>query len=77
MAQGPLPIEMGDDPDGRAGTVGCRRCTTRCCEYNHQVGLKMVGEMLPDEHNRVTLADETDQYGLRIARDYLLLGRQR
>ena len=36
--------------------------------YNHQVGLKMVGEMLPSEANRVTLADEKDQYGLRIAR---------
>jgi choline dehydrogenase-like flavoprotein len=28
----------------------------------------MVGEMLPDENNRVTLADEVDQYGLRIPR---------
>ena len=28
----------------------------------------MVGEMLPDERNRVTLADEKDQYGLRVAR---------
>ena len=37
-------------------------------KYNHQVGLKMVGEMLPHERNRVTLADEKDQYGLRVAR---------
>jgi choline dehydrogenase-like flavoprotein len=37
-------------------------------KYNHQVGLKMVGEMLPDERNTVTLADDTDQYGLRVAR---------
>lgn len=36
-------------------------------KYNHQVGLKMVGEMLPDERNRVTLADDKDQYGLRVA----------
>jgi choline dehydrogenase-like flavoprotein len=28
----------------------------------------MVGEMLPNENNRVTLDDETDQYGLRVAR---------
>lgn len=28
----------------------------------------MVGEMLPDERNRVTLADEKDQYGLRVSR---------
>jgi choline dehydrogenase-like flavoprotein len=37
-------------------------------KYNHQVGLKMVGEMLPNESNRVTLADEKDQHGLRVAR---------
>jgi choline dehydrogenase-like flavoprotein len=37
-------------------------------QSNHQVGLKMVGEMLPDERNRVTLTDELDQYGLRIPR---------
>ena len=36
--------------------------------YNHVVGLKIVGEMLPQENNRVTLADEVDQYGLRIPR---------
>jgi choline dehydrogenase-like flavoprotein len=36
--------------------------------YNHVVGLKMVGEVLPYHHNRVTLADETDRYGLRIPR---------
>ena len=28
----------------------------------------MVGEMLPDEANRVILADEVDHYGLRVAR---------
>jgi choline dehydrogenase-like flavoprotein len=37
-------------------------------KYNHQVGLKIVGETLPQERNRVTLADEKDQYGLPIAR---------
>jgi hypothetical protein len=37
-------------------------------DYNHQVGLKIVGEMLPQECNSVTLAGEQDQYGLPIAR---------
>ncbi len=37
-------------------------------KYNHHVGLKIVGEMMPQERNRVTLAEETDQYGLPIAR---------
>jgi choline dehydrogenase-like flavoprotein len=36
--------------------------------YNHQVGLKIVGEMLPDLRNTVTLAEEVDQYGIKIAR---------
>jgi choline dehydrogenase-like flavoprotein len=37
-------------------------------KYNHQVGLKIVGEVLPDERNRVTLAEEKDRFGLPIAR---------
>jgi choline dehydrogenase-like flavoprotein len=37
-------------------------------KYNHQVGLKVVGEMLPDERSTVTLADKLDQYRLRVAR---------
>jgi choline dehydrogenase-like flavoprotein len=40
-----------------ASLVGC----------NHQVGLKIVGEMLPQERNRVTLAEDQDQYGLPVA----------
>ena len=36
--------------------------------YNHQVGLKIVGETLPQESNRVSLAEEKDQYGVPIAR---------
>ena len=46
-------------------------------DYNHQVGLKIVGEMMPQERNRVTLADEKDQYGLPIARVDIYLVRQR
>ena len=37
-------------------------------KYNHMAGLKIVGEVLPNENNRVELADETDEYGLRIPR---------
>ena len=36
--------------------------------YNHMIGVKMVGEMLPQEANRVTLSEDIDQYGLRVAR---------
>ena len=37
-------------------------------KYNHQAGLKIVGEVMPSEHNRVTLAEEKDRFGLPIAR---------
>ena len=36
--------------------------------YNHSVGLKIVGECCRRSATGVTLADETDQYGLRIPR---------
>jgi choline dehydrogenase-like flavoprotein len=36
--------------------------------YNHVAGLKVVSEYMPQERNRVTLADETDRYRLPIAR---------
>ena len=36
--------------------------------YNHQVGLKIVGEVLPQEANQVTLTDERDELGLPIPR---------
>ena len=67
MAQGPLPQEWASvltSARGRWGEALPREMSL----YNHQVGLKMVGEMLPNEANRVTLADEVDQYGLRVAR---------
>jgi len=67
MAQGPLPVEWVTVQTGARGLWG-DALRTEMEKYNHQVGLKMVGEMLPDERNRVTLADETDQYGLRVAR---------
>lgn len=36
--------------------------------YNHVAGFKMVGEVEPQEQNRVELDDEEDQYGLKIPR---------
>lgn len=67
MGQGPLPIEWGVVQTGARGLWG-EALRSAMLDYNHAVGVKMVGEMLPDERNRVTLADETDQYGLRVAR---------
>jgi choline dehydrogenase-like flavoprotein len=67
MAQGPLPIETMTILTGAKGLWGAA-LHEEMLRYNHLVGLKMVGEQLPNENNRVTLADDTDQYGLRIAR---------
>ena len=67
MGQGPLPIEWASIQTGARGLWGDALVQTMK-NYNHCVGVKMVGESMPDENNRVTLADEKDQYGLPITR---------
>jgi len=67
MAQGPLPIEWVTIQTTSRGLWG-QQLRDEMEKYNHAVGLKMVGEMLPDERNRVTLADDLDENGLRVAR---------
>jgi choline dehydrogenase-like flavoprotein len=72
MSQGPLPIVWAAAQAGR-GLWG-EALRREMEKYNHQVGLKIVGEVLPNERNRVTLAEEKDQYGLPIARVTFSLG---
>ena len=67
MSQGPLPQLWANTQIGAHGLWG-EPLLAEMEKYNHQVGLKIVGEMLPQERNRVTLADEKDQYGLPIPR---------
>ena len=67
MGQGPLPIEWSFVQTGARGLWG-ERLRQEMMQYNHMVGLKIVSETQPDIHNTVTLADEVDQYGLRIPR---------
>ena len=67
MSQGPLPALWANTEASGRGLWG-PALMAEMEKYNHQVGLKIVGEMMPQERNRVTLADEKDQYGLRIAR---------
>lgn len=67
MSQGPLPVVWARTLAGGRGLWG-EALMRQMQRYNHQVGLKMVGECLPQERNRVTLADETDRYGLPVAR---------
>jgi choline dehydrogenase-like flavoprotein len=67
MSQGILPVTWAGVLAGSTGLWG-QKLLDAMQNYNHQVGVKMVGECLPQECNRVTLADEVDQYGLRIPR---------
>jgi choline dehydrogenase-like flavoprotein len=67
MSQGPLPALWATTEASGRGLWG-QALMTEMEKFNHQVGLKVVGEMMPQERNRVTLADEKDQYGLPIAR---------
>ena len=65
MSQGPLPITRAQSVAVNRGLWG-EALLNDMARANHAIGLKMVGEVLPYQHNSVTLADETDQYGLRI-----------
>ncbi len=67
LSQGPLPIEWAQSVAGKRGRWGMA-LREEMAEYIHQAGLKIVGEVEPREENRVELADETDQYGLKIPR---------
>jgi len=66
MSQGPLPKAWSASQNGR-GLWG-EQLASEMLKYNQQAGLKMVGECMPQERNRVTLSDEKDQYGLPVAR---------
>jgi len=67
MSQGPLPLLWAKTLAGGRGLWG-QALLDEMERANHSVGLKMVGEVLPYEHNRVLLADETDHYGLPVPR---------
>jgi len=67
MSQGPLPVVWSGTQSGKRGLWG-QALLDEMQQYNHQVGLKIVGECLPQERNRVTLTEERDQYGLPVPR---------
>lgn len=67
MSQGPLPAAWAHELAGGRGLWG-QALIDEMNRANHSVGLKMVGETLPYERNRVTLVDEVDRFGLRIPR---------
>jgi choline dehydrogenase-like flavoprotein len=63
---GPLPIAFGKEMVAakRAWGWGLRR---EMMDYNHWATFGLLGEILPWADNRVTLANETDRFGLRVA----------
>src|SRR3546814_3548773 len=63
MSQGPLPAAWARILSTGRGLWG-ERLVEEMQNYNHHVGLKIVGEVLPREENCVTLTDERDGYGL-------------
>jgi choline dehydrogenase-like flavoprotein len=66
---GPLPIGWAEHvlADGHWG----RALREYMRDYNHWYTLGVLNELLPHPENRVTLADETDDHGMPIARmDY-------
>ena len=67
MAQGPLPIEWAKVQTSSRGLWG-DDLRLAMQDYNYQAGLKMVGECMPREDNRVELADEKDRHGLPVAK---------
>ena len=67
MAQGPLPVTWAKTLAGGRGLWG-QALVDEMTRANHSVGLKMVGETLPQERNRVTLTDEVDALGLPVPR---------
>jgi choline dehydrogenase-like flavoprotein len=67
MSQGPLPVDHAQSLATGRNLWGLR-LRQEMTKYNHMAGLKMVGEVMPQDENRVELAEQTDQYGLRIPR---------
>ena len=67
MSQGPLPITWAKTLAVGRGLWG-EALLDEMERANHSVGLKMVGEVLPYEHNRVTLTADLDRHGLPIPR---------
>jgi choline dehydrogenase-like flavoprotein len=63
---GPLPIAFGKQMVAakKAWGWGLRR---EMMDYNQWATFGLLGEILPWADNRVTIADETDRFGLRVA----------
>ncbi|WP_274651266.1 GMC family oxidoreductase [Paenibacillus humicola] len=52
----------------QGGPIWGERLREALLNYNYYGRITLVGEVLPDERNRVTLADEKDEYGMPRAK---------
>ena len=66
MSQGPLP-SLWSSTQASRGLWG-QPLLDEMQKYNHQVGLKIVGELMAQERNSVTLSEERDELGIPIPR---------
>jgi choline dehydrogenase-like flavoprotein len=67
----PLPLDREFElpkPGGGGSKTWGSRLRETMLDYNHYARVTMVGEVLPDERNRVVLADEKDEHGLPRAK---------
>lgn len=62
----PLPIAMAHMINEESPTFGWE-LRHSMEEYNHYGAIGVLGEILPDERNYVSIADATDQYGIPVA----------
>jgi len=67
MSVGVLPVAYSGVVAGSRGLWG-EALRDQMEKYIHTTGVKLVGEVMPSEDNRVTLADEVNEHGLKIAR---------
>ncbi len=65
MSQGPLPTDFATSLVSNEGVFG-HELRKWMAHYNHMAGLKIVGETMPQDSNRVELSHETDELGLPI-----------
>lgn len=64
----PVAFAQGIASHSTEGPVWGSRLRTLGLDYNHYGRVTMVGEVLPDPANRVSLASETDEYGIPRAK---------
>lgn len=74
-AHGARPVEFAKGiSKSEEGPVWGKKLRDTLLNYNYYNRVTMVGEVLPDANNRVTLSDEKDEYGIPRAKVTFSLG---